>query len=450
MDGDRLPTLPLAEWEATKDTLHLWAQIIGKTRLALMPMRNHWWNVTLYPSARGLTTRRMPVEAHNLEVEIDLVDHRVWARTTESDASFDLHDGLSVAEFHDRLGQMLDGLDVRVDIRAEPFGVPMTTPFAADRDHASYDADAVDPIPARPALERRRVRGVRRVVLRQGQPRSRLLAQLRSRHQPVLRHAGRDTIRRRRGHGRGVLPRDHQFRVLGRGSNQPLPRLLLLHRTRAGRPRAASPSALAGRSGPRKPTVRSPSSATTTSGALPTRGRRCSSSSRARTKPAHHSRAGTSPTRQRNGARFRPTGSPVSPPSPPSPRGRDGRPELDAAQVGLGMGVWGETGPLRARMGLHAGDGELRRDGQYVNQPLNRCARLMAIAHGGQVVVFLIAPGRRRGCRGGSRGRRALDRGQPGGRCRRRGPAPESRRPSAGWRSTLRRALPRRWRRRPA
>ena len=51
MDGDHLPTLPLAEWEATKDTLHLWAQIIGKTRLALMPMRNHWWNVTLYPSA---------------------------------------------------------------------------------------------------------------------------------------------------------------------------------------------------------------------------------------------------------------------------------------------------------------------------------------------------------------------------------------------------------------
>ena len=67
MDGDHLPTLPLADWEATKDTLHLWAQIVGKTRLALMPMRNHWWNVTLYPSARGLTTRRMPVEAHNLE-----------------------------------------------------------------------------------------------------------------------------------------------------------------------------------------------------------------------------------------------------------------------------------------------------------------------------------------------------------------------------------------------
>jgi hypothetical protein len=143
MDATDLPPLPLDDWEATKDTLHLWAQIVGKTRLALMPMRNHWWNVTLYPSARGLTTRRMPLDAHNLELEIDLVGHRLWARTTESDASFGLHDGLAVADFHDRLLDVLSGLGVRVDIRAEPFGVPMTTPFAADRDHASYDADAV-------------------------------------------------------------------------------------------------------------------------------------------------------------------------------------------------------------------------------------------------------------------------------------------------------------------
>jgi hypothetical protein len=143
VNDTHLPPLPLEEWGATKDTLHLWAQIIGKNRLALMPMRNHWWNVTLYPSARGLTTRRMPVDAHNLEIEIDLVDHRVWARTTESDASFELHHGLSVAEFHERLLDMLDRLDLRVDIRAEPFGVPMTTPFPDDHDHASYDTGAV-------------------------------------------------------------------------------------------------------------------------------------------------------------------------------------------------------------------------------------------------------------------------------------------------------------------
>ena len=143
MDPNGLPPLPLDDWEATKDTLHLWAQIVGKTRLSLMPMRNHWWNVTLYPSARGLTTRRMPIEADNLELEVDLVGHRLSARTTKSEANFELHDGLSVADFHDRLVDMLVGLGVRADIRAEPFGVPMTTPFAADHDHASYDADAV-------------------------------------------------------------------------------------------------------------------------------------------------------------------------------------------------------------------------------------------------------------------------------------------------------------------
>lgn len=141
--GTALPPLPLEEWEPTKDTLHLWAQMVGKTRLALMPMRNHWWNVTLYPSARGLTTRRMPVEAHNLELEIDLVDHRLSARATNTEAGFELHDGLSVAEFHRSLTDTLSSVGVRANIRAEPFGVVTTTPFSADHQHASYDADAV-------------------------------------------------------------------------------------------------------------------------------------------------------------------------------------------------------------------------------------------------------------------------------------------------------------------
>ena len=138
-----LPPLPLEPWTPTKDTLHLWAQMVGKTRLALMPMRNHWWNGTLYPSSRGLTTRRMPVEAHNLELEIDLVDHRLSARTTDAEAGFELHDGLSVADFHRRLTDALSDVDVRVHIRAEPYGVATTTPFAVDHEHASYDNDAV-------------------------------------------------------------------------------------------------------------------------------------------------------------------------------------------------------------------------------------------------------------------------------------------------------------------
>ena len=148
MSEVNLPLLALEDWEPTKDTLHLWAQIVGKTRLALMPMRNHWWNVTLYPSARGLTTRRMPVEVHNLEIELDLTDHQLRARTTESDAGFELHEGLSVAEFHDQLVDALDQLDVHVEIHGEPFGVPMTTPFAEDRRPRQLRHRGRRPVPA--------------------------------------------------------------------------------------------------------------------------------------------------------------------------------------------------------------------------------------------------------------------------------------------------------------
>jgi hypothetical protein len=138
-----LPTLPLDQWKPTKETLHLWAQMVGKTRLALMPMRNHWWNATLYPSSRGLTTRRMTAEAHNLELEIDLVEHRLSARTTDSEAGFELRDGLSVADFHRRLTSALRDVHVHAHIRAEPYGVATTTPFSEDHEHASYDIDAV-------------------------------------------------------------------------------------------------------------------------------------------------------------------------------------------------------------------------------------------------------------------------------------------------------------------
>ena len=140
--GATLPVLDLHPWEPAKDTLHLWCQILGKTRLALTRRRNHWWNVTLYVSARGLTTHRMPTDTGNLELEVDLVGHRLRARTTHAEDGFELVDGLSVAAFHDQYLALLDRLGVKAEIRAEPFGVPMTTPFADDVDHASYDSDA--------------------------------------------------------------------------------------------------------------------------------------------------------------------------------------------------------------------------------------------------------------------------------------------------------------------
>src|SRR5438270_8108918 len=69
------PALPFAKWQDTYATLHLWTQIVGKTRLALAPMVNHWWNVTLYVTARGLSTAVVPHRQRAFEVEFDFLDH---------------------------------------------------------------------------------------------------------------------------------------------------------------------------------------------------------------------------------------------------------------------------------------------------------------------------------------------------------------------------------------
>ena len=77
------PDLTLAEWEDTRDTLHMWTQIVGKVRLALEPMVNHWWQVPLYVSARGLTTSLMHAEGRGLELEFDFLDHALHVRTSD-------------------------------------------------------------------------------------------------------------------------------------------------------------------------------------------------------------------------------------------------------------------------------------------------------------------------------------------------------------------------------
>ena len=141
-----LPELPLAQWEETKDTLHLWAQIVGKVRMASSAPRNHWWHVPLYVDVRGLTTRRL--HAKNdvaFEIDFDFVDHRLVVATDRGDVeSFELVDGLSVADFDEKLHATLAGLGIDVPILEQPFHVATTTPFPEDRGHASYDPDAVE------------------------------------------------------------------------------------------------------------------------------------------------------------------------------------------------------------------------------------------------------------------------------------------------------------------
>ena len=144
-----LPALPLAPWKETKITLHLWLQIVGKVRMALHPELNHWWHVPLYVSPRGLTTQAIPLaDGTLLEIELDLVDHRVEAhRSGFPPVGFELHDGLSVATFYHRMFEGLEQLELRPRIVARPYDaarVQSDVPFAEDQRHASYDSDAVN------------------------------------------------------------------------------------------------------------------------------------------------------------------------------------------------------------------------------------------------------------------------------------------------------------------
>jgi hypothetical protein len=140
-----LPELHMADWRATKDTLHLYSQIIGKIRLATTTPRNHWWNVPLYVDVRGLTTRRLHHRHSTFEITIDFLDHTLIVRTADGRTkSFELGSGLPVADFDARIHAMLGELDIDVDIKEEPFGVPITTPFAQDVKHASWDREAIE------------------------------------------------------------------------------------------------------------------------------------------------------------------------------------------------------------------------------------------------------------------------------------------------------------------
>lgn len=140
----QLPPLPLGAWRDTAETVHLWAQIVGKVRLSSTPLRNHWWNAPLYVSTRGLTTRRIAAADTSLEIELDFVGHALRVRTRDAELSFALADGLSVAAFYRQLMDALESVGVAATILAKPFGVPMRTPFAQDEEHASYDADAIE------------------------------------------------------------------------------------------------------------------------------------------------------------------------------------------------------------------------------------------------------------------------------------------------------------------
>ncbi|MFG2888485.1 DUF5996 family protein [Streptomyces sp. NPDC048248] len=137
------PPMPLAEWQDTKETLHRFAQIVGKIRLAASPRRNHWWNVPFHLTGRGITTRPMGLVDGNpaFTIDFDFVDHQLLLTTLDGRAvSFPLL-GESVASFEAKTLNALAALGVQVDIAVpRPFDLPDgSRPFAEDHEHAAYD-----------------------------------------------------------------------------------------------------------------------------------------------------------------------------------------------------------------------------------------------------------------------------------------------------------------------
>jgi len=135
------PALPLEAWKDTCATLHMWMQIVGKVRLGLTPLVNHWWNVPLYVNARGLTTSLMRAESCGLEISFDFIDHQLVIRTCDDRTKKLPLAPRPVADFYREFRAALDELGVSVRIWPMPVEVPGPIRFDQDFVHRSYDPE---------------------------------------------------------------------------------------------------------------------------------------------------------------------------------------------------------------------------------------------------------------------------------------------------------------------
>jgi hypothetical protein len=144
MPDEVWPSLRVADWTATRDTLHMWTQIVGKIRLGRTPLINHWWGVTLYVTARGLSTSAIPYGGRIFDIEFDFVDHQLVVRSSDGGRRTVALRPRSVADFHAETMQALAELGITVPIQGRPNEVEEAIPFAEDHQHASYDARAAN------------------------------------------------------------------------------------------------------------------------------------------------------------------------------------------------------------------------------------------------------------------------------------------------------------------
>jgi len=139
--AEHWPELPYAAWKDTRDTLHLWTQVVGKVRLALTPWLNHSWHVALHVTARGLTTSPIPWRGVSFQIDFDFIDHVLWVRTSEGHFRQLILKPMSVAEFYEDMLIALRELGIEAQITTMPCEIADCVPFEQDTLHATYDAE---------------------------------------------------------------------------------------------------------------------------------------------------------------------------------------------------------------------------------------------------------------------------------------------------------------------
>ncbi len=141
--NEKWPALPYDAWSDTAATLHMWTQIVGKIRMSQSPWLNHSWHVTLYVTPRGLTTGTVPHGDRTFSIDFDFINHELIVRSCEGDVVSLPLEPQDTADFYAAVMSALESLDFSVSISASPNEVEDPIPFAEDRTHKHYDADAV-------------------------------------------------------------------------------------------------------------------------------------------------------------------------------------------------------------------------------------------------------------------------------------------------------------------
>jgi len=141
---DDWPDLPLGDWADSCATLHLWTQVIGKVRLAHAPLINHWWQVPLYVTSRGLTTSPIPYGARSFQIDFDFIDHRLLIATSAGGHLAIALGPRSVADFYAEVMAALRSLGLETRIWTMPVEIENAIPFERDNDHRSYDPEYVN------------------------------------------------------------------------------------------------------------------------------------------------------------------------------------------------------------------------------------------------------------------------------------------------------------------